>query len=101
MDIAAAHLAATEHLLAGGGTTVVNLGTGEGASVAAVIAAVERVTGRPLFRHRGAAVTPLNSSQTRRWRRSCSAGAPYRHSKLRLGMPGDGIRHVSALTDPR
>jgi UDP-glucose-4-epimerase GalE len=48
MDIAAAHLAATEHLLAGGGTTVVNLGTGEGASVAAVIAAVERVTGRKI-----------------------------------------------------
>ena len=45
LDLAAAHLAAAEHLLAGGKTTAVNLGTGAGASVAEVIGAVERVTG--------------------------------------------------------
>ena len=46
IDIAAAHLEALDYLLSGGETVAVNLGTGEGASVAAVIAAVERVTGR-------------------------------------------------------
>jgi UDP-glucose 4-epimerase len=44
-DIASAHLAALEYLLADGGTIALNIGTGEGASVASVIAAVERITG--------------------------------------------------------
>jgi UDP-arabinose 4-epimerase len=46
LDLAAAHLAAAEHLLGGGKTAAVNLGTGEGVSVADVIGTVERVTGR-------------------------------------------------------
>jgi len=44
-DIASAHLAALEYLLAGGRTIAVDIGTGEGVSVASVIAAVARVTG--------------------------------------------------------
>jgi len=48
LDLAAAHLAAAEHLLGGGRTAAVNLGTGYGASVAEVIGAVERVTGRKI-----------------------------------------------------
>jgi len=48
LDLAAAHLAAAEHLLGGGETAAVNLGTGEGASVAEVVAAVERVTGQKI-----------------------------------------------------
>jgi UDP-arabinose 4-epimerase len=48
LDLAAAHLAAAEHLLGGGKTAAVNLGTGEGASVAEVVGAVERVTGRKI-----------------------------------------------------
>jgi UDP-arabinose 4-epimerase len=46
MDLAAAHVAALRHLLAGGASEAVNLGTGHGASVREVIAAVESVTGR-------------------------------------------------------
>lgn len=45
-DLAAAHVAATERLLAGGGTLAVNLGTGAGVSVREVIHAAKTVTGR-------------------------------------------------------
>jgi UDP-arabinose 4-epimerase len=45
-DLASAHLAAVNHLLAGGQSHVLNLGTGQGSSVAAVIAEVARLTGR-------------------------------------------------------
>jgi UDP-glucose 4-epimerase len=54
LDLAAAHLAAAEHLLSGGKTAAVNLGTGEGASVAEVVGAVERVTGRKIATTSGA-----------------------------------------------
>ncbi len=46
MDLAEAHIAALRHLLAGGGSDALNLGTGHGASVREVIRAVETVTGR-------------------------------------------------------
>ncbi|HJU16720.1 MAG TPA: UDP-glucose 4-epimerase GalE [Stellaceae bacterium] len=45
-DLAAAHVAALEHLAAGGETLALNLGTGSGHSVREVIAAAERVSGR-------------------------------------------------------
>nr|WP_319247038.1 UDP-glucose 4-epimerase GalE [uncultured Celeribacter sp.] len=45
-DLARAHLLALSHLAQGGGSLAVNLGTGRGASVRQVIAAVEAVTGR-------------------------------------------------------
>ncbi len=45
-DLAAAHVAALRHLLEGGESAAFNLGTGHGASVSEVIAAVEAVTGR-------------------------------------------------------
>jgi len=47
-DLAAAHLAALRHLLAGGASATINLGSGEAASVLQVIATAERVTGRPV-----------------------------------------------------
>jgi UDP-glucose-4-epimerase GalE len=47
-DLAEAHVAALRYLLEGGGTTALNLGTGRGYSVHEVVAAIERVTGRPL-----------------------------------------------------
>jgi UDP-arabinose 4-epimerase len=47
-DLAAAHLAALRHLLAEGQSATLNLGSGEAASVLQVIAAAERVTGRPV-----------------------------------------------------
>jgi UDP-arabinose 4-epimerase len=50
-DLADAHLSALRHLLAGGASLAVNLGTGCGYSVLEVIDAVERVTGRPVPRH--------------------------------------------------
>jgi len=46
MDLAEAHLAALGHLMNGGGSQVLNLGTGSGASVREVIKTVESVTGR-------------------------------------------------------
>jgi UDP-arabinose 4-epimerase len=47
-DLAAAHVAALDHLRRGGTSTALNLGTGTGHSVRDVIAAVERATGRPV-----------------------------------------------------
>ena len=45
-DLADAHVRALEHLLAGGASTALNLGTGAGHSVREVISAVEQITGR-------------------------------------------------------
>ena len=45
-DLAAAHVAALEHLAAGGESLALNLGTGSGHSVREVIAVGERVSGR-------------------------------------------------------
>lgn len=45
-DLATGHVAALAHLERGGASGCFNLGSGRGASVAEVIAAVERVTGR-------------------------------------------------------
>jgi UDP-glucose 4-epimerase len=44
-DLAAAHLAALDHLAAGGGPAVLNCGYGRGFSVREVVAAVKRVAG--------------------------------------------------------
>ncbi len=46
VDLAAAHVAALRHLVEGGASAAVNLGTGRGASVREVIDAVEVVAGR-------------------------------------------------------
>lgn len=48
VDLAAAHLAALDKLLAGEQKMVVNLGTGHGASVLEILDGVKRVTGRNL-----------------------------------------------------
>ncbi|MEW6264872.1 MAG: UDP-glucose 4-epimerase GalE [Thermodesulfobacteriota bacterium] len=45
-DLAEAHVLALEHLLSGGGSLELNLGTGHGHSVRTVIQAVEKVGGR-------------------------------------------------------
>jgi UDP-arabinose 4-epimerase len=45
VDLAAAHVAALRHLLDGGGSEALNLGTGHAASVREVIRTVEQVTG--------------------------------------------------------
>ncbi len=49
-DLADAHVLALAHLLTGGDSLALNLGTGEGHSVRAVIDAAERVTGRTIAR---------------------------------------------------
>lgn len=49
-DLAAAHLAALKYLLDGGSTQAINLGTGQGNSVAEVIRTAERVSGRKVPR---------------------------------------------------
>jgi UDP-glucose 4-epimerase len=48
VDLADAHLKALEYLEGGGATAVLNLGTGVGSSVFEVLAAAERVIGRPV-----------------------------------------------------
>lgn len=45
LDLAEAHVASLQHLISGGESFSVNLGTGHGVSVREVIAAVERVSG--------------------------------------------------------
>jgi UDP-arabinose 4-epimerase len=45
-DLATAHVRALNHLLAGGATMAVNLGSGRGVSVREIVAGVERITGR-------------------------------------------------------
>ncbi len=45
-DLAAAHIAALDHLLKGGASDQFNVGTGEGLTVMEVVRAVEEVTGR-------------------------------------------------------
>jgi UDP-arabinose 4-epimerase len=50
-DLADAHLGALDYLAAGGDSIAINLGTGSGCSVREVIAAVERIGGRPVPRH--------------------------------------------------
>ncbi len=52
-DLAEAHVAAIEKLLAGGTSDVFNVGTGAGHSVLEVMQAVERVTGRKVPHHIG------------------------------------------------
>lgn len=47
-DLASAHVAAFKHLLDGGASDALNLGTGTGTSVLELIAAVERVGARPV-----------------------------------------------------
>jgi UDP-glucose 4-epimerase len=45
-DLGQAHVLALEYLAKGGQTTCLNLGTGEGTSVASLVAAAEEITGR-------------------------------------------------------
>ena len=47
-DLADAHVRALAHLRAGGDSAALNLGTGHGHSVRAIVAAVERIAGRPV-----------------------------------------------------
>lgn len=48
MDLADAHVRAVERLLGGGASLAANLGTGDGVTVLELLAAVERVTGKPV-----------------------------------------------------
>jgi UDP-glucose 4-epimerase len=47
-DLAAAHVAALDHLAGGGATTAVNVGTGVGTSVLEVLDAIEAIAGSPV-----------------------------------------------------
>jgi UDP-glucose-4-epimerase GalE len=48
VDLVDAHVRALEHLMSGGASAALNLGTGAGVTVREIISAVERVTGRTL-----------------------------------------------------
>ena len=73
MDLAAAHIAALRHLLDGGKSAALNLGTGRGTSVREVVRTVETVTGRPVpvREEPGEPVTLLPSSPIRAAPRHC------------------------------
>ena len=47
-DLASAHIAALDHLARGGDSVTCNVGTGQGTSVMEIIAATERISGRPV-----------------------------------------------------
>ncbi len=48
VDLAEGHVAALRHLLSGGDSLTVNLGTGRGSSVLELVTAFERASGRPI-----------------------------------------------------
>lgn len=48
MDVAEAHAAALDYLSSGGASVTLNLGTGRGTSVLSAVAAMRRVSGRPV-----------------------------------------------------
>ncbi len=48
LDLADAHVRAVERLLGGGESLAANLGTGDGVTVRELLAAIERVTGKPV-----------------------------------------------------
>jgi len=67
-DLAAAHVAALDHLAAGGATEAVNVGTGVGSSVLEVLDAIEAVAGTPVphrfvARRAGDPVTTFSNTQ--------------------------------------
>lgn len=82
-DLADAHRLGIESLLAGGAGGCFNLGTGTGHSIRAVLAAVERVTGRPVpvqEADRRAGDPPVLVADARRFRDAF--GWTPRHSDL-------------------
>ena len=82
-DLAEAHRLGIESLLAGGASGCFNLGTGTGHSIRAVLAAVERVTGRPVpveAAARRPGDPPVLVADSRRFRDAL--GWAPRHSEL-------------------
>jgi UDP-glucose 4-epimerase len=55
VDLNTAHLKALEHLLSGGKSEIINLGTGEGNSVLEIVETVEKVTDKTLDKKQGEA----------------------------------------------
>ncbi|MBC2801593.1 UDP-glucose 4-epimerase GalE [Rhizobium ruizarguesonis] len=68
-DLAQAHLAAVNHLMAGGGSLSVNLGSGRGTSVREILEAIYRVSGREVpvnYRARRVGDPPILFANTAR-----------------------------------
>jgi UDP-arabinose 4-epimerase len=68
-DLAQAHLAAVNHLMAGGGSLSVNLGSGRGTSVREILEAIYRASGREVpvnYRARRAGDPPVLFANTAR-----------------------------------
>ncbi|WSH65073.1 UDP-glucose 4-epimerase GalE [Rhizobium ruizarguesonis] len=68
-DLAQAHLAAVNHLMAGGGSLSVNLGSGRGTSVREILEAIRRASGREVpvnYRSRRAGDPPILFANTAR-----------------------------------
>jgi len=68
-DLAQAHLAAVNHLMAGGDSLSVNLGSGRGTSVREILEAIHRTTGREVpvrYRPRRAGDPPILFANTAR-----------------------------------
>ncbi|NNH61303.1 UDP-glucose 4-epimerase GalE [Rhizobium laguerreae] len=68
-DLAQAHLAAVNHLMAGGGSLSVNLGSGRGTSVREILEAIRRASGREVpvnYRARRSGDPPILFANTAR-----------------------------------
>ena len=95
IDLADGHVAALRSCSAARGSLTVNLGTGRGHSVLEVVRAFERASGRRgalRDRRRAGPATSPPATPTRRWRASCSAGAPRATSTRCAPTAGAGSR---------
>ena len=101
IDLADAHMKALEYLEAGGETTALNLGTGVGSSVLEVLAAAERVMGRPVPSQAGAPApggSRWRSTPTPPGRRSVLGWkAEHRLDEI-LARRGRGTRRIWTAT---
>ena len=103
-DLADAHVKALDYLAAGGATTALNVGTGEGSSVMQVIEATARVSGRDVpheivGRRAGDPVAvfadPTLVHETLGWR---GDRGPRRDHRLGVGVAQHAHRRLRGLT---
>jgi nucleoside-diphosphate-sugar epimerase len=101
-DLAEGHVAALKHLLGGGDSLTLNLGTGRGVSVFELVKAFERASGRPIptRSRRGAPATSPRTTPTRPSPSGCSAGAPGSASTRCAPTAGAGSRPTRTASRP-
>ena len=101
VDLAEGHVAALRHLLDGGASHTLNLGTGQGSSVLEVVRAFEAASGRTGALSRAAAPAGRRGGVLCRLRRSrsgCSAGAHATACTTCAPMLGRGSATIRTAT---